>query len=88
MILGSLEYEIPLVKDLLSIAVFADTGSVAQTLGDADAFDMRLTVGGGIRIAIPMLLGPRPLALDFGAAVISKQEDEQQIVSFTLGRSF
>ena len=35
-----------------------------------------------------MLLGPRPLALDFGTAIIKKDQDEEQLVSFTLGRSF
>ena len=85
---GTLEYEFPIVRKLLSIVAFVDTGTVADTIDASDAFDMRLSVGGGIRIAIPFLLGERPLALDFGKALISKAEDEESLISFTLGRSF
>jgi outer membrane protein insertion porin family len=85
---GTLQYEYPLVKNLFSVVAFVDSGTVAQSIHDVDAFDMRVSIGAGIRIAIPFLLGERPLALDFATALNAKPEDEEQLISFTLGRSF
>ncbi|MDF1702479.1 MAG: outer membrane protein assembly factor BamA, partial [Planctomycetota bacterium] len=84
----STEYEFPIVAKLFSIVAFVDQGVVASSLRAPDADRWRLAVGGGLRFAIPFLLGDRPLALDFGFPILFEDEDERTVVSFTLGRDF
>ena len=56
-------------------------------LGEDDAFKLRLAIGPGLRIKIPML-GEAPLALDFGIVVADEPEDERQLFTFSLSRDF
>ncbi|MCA9314780.1 MAG: outer membrane protein assembly factor BamA [Planctomycetes bacterium] len=84
---GSLEYEFPIAADSLAGVVFADFGAVEPTFDDLDFDDTRLGVGFGIRLKIPML-GERPLAIDFGWSVLSKDDDREQVLSFSFGRTF
>jgi outer membrane protein insertion porin family len=84
---GSLEYEMPLVKDVLGVVAFADGGTLGTALGEDDAWRLRLSVGGGIRLRIPFL-GPQPMAIDFGFPLVWEDEDERQLVSFTVGKDF
>ena len=88
MLLASTEYEFPLVKNLLSVVAFVDQGTVGSSIGASDAWRWRVSVGGGIRLAIPFLLGDRPLALDLGFPILYEDEDERAVVSFTMGRNF
>jgi outer membrane protein insertion porin family len=88
LLLGSFEYEFPIVARLFSLVAFLDAGTLGTTVHAADAFRWRMSVGGGLRFAIPFLLGDRPLALDFGFPILSEAEDEEQVVSFSLGRNF
>ena len=85
--ISSLEYEYPIVAKRFSGVVFTDFGTLGTTLHDDDAHDWRLSVGFGLRIAIPML-GERPLALDFGFPLLYEDEDERSLVSFSMGREF
>ncbi|MDJ0974163.1 MAG: BamA/TamA family outer membrane protein [Planctomycetota bacterium] len=84
---GSLEYEYPLIAKTLGVVAFTDFGTVATSLWEDDAGDWRLSVGFGIRLVVPML-GSRPLAFDFGFPIFSEDEDDEQVVSFNLGRDF
>jgi outer membrane protein insertion porin family len=84
---GSLEYEYPVVKDLLGIVAFVDAGTLAENLDSPDLWDLRLSTGLGVRLKLP-ILGDRPLAFDFGFPIISGDEDERSIVSFSVGKDF
>lgn len=86
LLLGSLEYEFPIVARTLSLVVFTDQGTLGTSLSDDDAFRWRISVGAGLRFAIPFLTGNRPMALDFGFPIYSEAEDEEGVFSFSLGR--
>ena len=44
----------------------------------------RVAAGVGMRIVVPML-GPVPVALDFGFPIVKGPEDRRQMFSFWLG---
>jgi outer membrane protein insertion porin family len=46
--------------------------------------DYRVTAGFGLRIVVPML-GPMPIALDFGFPINKGPRDREQIFSFWFG---
>ena len=87
LVVGSVEYEYPLVKDTLGLVAFVDGGTLATSLWEDDAGKWRLSTGLGLRILIPAF-GSRPLALDFGFPIFSEDEDEESLVAFALGRDF
>jgi len=81
--LNSIEYQIPIgTRDNLYFVTFLDTGTVEK---DVSIRDYRATVGAGLRIAVPQLLGPVPIALDFGFPINQAPGDKKQIFSFWLG---
>jgi len=81
--LNSVEYQIPVMaNDNLYFVAFCDTGTVEQSV---EIKDYRVTAGVGLRIAVPQLLGPVPLALDFGFPINQGPGDNKQIFSFWLG---
>ena len=88
MLTGSMEYELPLVRKMLSIVVFSDAGTLAESISSPDAFRWRVAFGGGLRFAIPALLGDQQLALDFAFPVLDQPEDKRQVISFSMGRGF
>lgn len=80
--LNSLEYQIPLLaNDQLYLVFFVDSGTVER---DVQIKDYRVTAGTGLRIVVPML-GPVPIALDFGFPVVKAEADRDQIFSFWVG---
>ncbi len=82
MAVGTLEYQVPLLaNNMVSLVTFSDFGTVEDgvTLGG-----FRCSVGAGFRIALPML-GPVPLAFDFGVPVVRQQTDITQVFSFYVG---
>jgi outer membrane protein insertion porin family len=81
--LNSLEYQIPIVpSDSLYLVGFIDSGTVTQSISLAD---YRVTAGVGMRISMPQLLGPVPLAIDFGFPLRQAPGDKTQIFSFWIG---
>jgi outer membrane protein insertion porin family len=81
--LGSVEYMIPLMaNEMLHGVVFTDFGTVENTVGFQD---FRLSVGAGIRISIPQVLGPVPLAFDFGFPILKEEFDDERIFNFYVG---
>jgi outer membrane protein insertion porin family len=81
-LLGSVEYQIPiLASDNVYAVVFSDFGTVEE---DVEIKDFRVSVGGGLRLIVPMF-GPVPIALDWGYPVVKKDTDERQIFSFWVG---
>jgi outer membrane protein assembly factor BamA len=84
---AGVEYEIPVVKDLLGVVAFFDSGTLAQSIDDPDAFRWRTSVGFGFHLRIPFL-GDAPLALYFGFPLSYEDEDERSLVTFSIGRTF
>ncbi|HZZ79316.1 MAG TPA: outer membrane protein assembly factor BamA [Gemmataceae bacterium] len=80
--LNSLEYQIPLkANDQLYFVTFLDTGTVESKIG---IHDYRVSAGFGFRISIPMM-GPVPIALDFGFPIVRGPNDINQLFSFWVG---
>ena len=81
--LNSLEYQIPIVpSDSLQVVGFVDSGTVGRSVS---LDDYRVTAGVGLRIAMPQLLGPVPLAIDFGFPLRDAPGDKRQVFSFWIG---
>jgi outer membrane protein insertion porin family len=80
--LNSLEYQIPLLaNDQLYLVFFLDSGTVER---DVEITDYRVAAGTGLRIVVPML-GPVPIALDFGFPIVKAEADRNQVFSFWVG---
>jgi outer membrane protein insertion porin family len=80
--LNSVEYQVPiLASDKLFGVVFCDTGTVEPTIA---INDYRVAAGFGFRIQVPML-GPVPIALDFGFPIVRGDGDQEQMFNFWLG---
>ncbi|MEZ6196489.1 MAG: BamA/TamA family outer membrane protein [Planctomycetota bacterium] len=87
LILGSLNYIVPLYEDTVAGVLFADAGTLATDFDSGDLGDFRLSIGFGIRLKVPFL-GETPFAIDFGFPVLKQRDDETQIISFSLSRQF
>jgi outer membrane protein assembly complex protein YaeT len=82
MFLNSIEYQVPiLANDRLYTLAFIDSGTVEQSV---EIKNYRVTAGFGFRISVPML-GPVPIALDFGFPIVQAPFDNKQIFSFSVG---
>jgi outer membrane protein insertion porin family len=80
--LNSLEYQIPIqANDHLYWVFFVDSGTVESNVSIRD---YRVSAGFGLRIVIPMM-GPVPIALDFGFPIVKAPQDNQQVFSFWVG---
>ena len=87
MLLGTVEYGLPLYKDVVRMVVFADIGNVVPVVDYKIFQDVRIAIGFGFRLKIP-LLGPTPFAFDFGFPITKESSDETQVFSFSLGKPF
>ena len=80
--LNSLEYQIPIrANDSLYWVFFVDSGTVESRV---EIKDYRVSAGFGLRIVIPMM-GPVPIALDFGFPIVKGPFDNTQVFSFWVG---
>jgi outer membrane protein assembly complex protein YaeT len=80
--LNTLEYQIPIrANDNIYFVTFVDSGTVES---NASIHDYRVSAGFGLRITVPML-GPVPIALDFGFPIVKAQTDRTQLFSFWVG---
>ncbi len=74
----------PIYQDIVSVAAWADTGTVT----DSPGFDeYRVSIGAGIRLFVPML-SPIPFAFDLGFPIMKQDGDEEQLFSFALDLPF
>ena len=73
------QYEVPLFGEGLAAVMFVDSGTVTNTPGFDD---YRVSVGLGLRLYLP-ILGPAPLAFDFGFPIVKQADDETQVFSFS-----
>ena len=80
--LNSVEYQIPIrANDQLYFVTFLDSGTVESRIGIQD---YRVSAGFGLRITVPMM-GPVPIALDFGFPIVRAPGDQLQVFSFWVG---
>jgi outer membrane protein assembly factor BamA len=80
--LNSLEYQVPVrANDQLYFVAFVDSGTVESSV---EIKDYRVSAGVGMRIVVPML-GPVPIALDFGFPIVKGPQDKEQVFSFWVG---
>lgn len=83
--LGSVEYSVPLTADdMIKAVAFTDFGSVELDKSRLSASRFRMSAGFGLRLVIPMM-GPAPLAFDFGFPILSESADDTRIFSFYVG---
>jgi outer membrane protein assembly complex protein YaeT len=85
MLLNSLEYQVPVrANDQIYLVGFVDSGTVESRIDQMT--DYRVSVGFGVRFVVPML-GPVPIALDFGFPIVRGPHDLQQVFNFFMGFS-
>jgi outer membrane protein assembly complex protein YaeT len=83
MFLNSLEYQIPIkADDSIFVVAFVDSGTVESRINEWT--DYRVSAGVGVRFVVP-ILGPVPIALDFGIPIVKAPQDNGQVFSFWLG---
>lgn len=83
MFLGGAEYLIPITADgTLGAVGFTDFGTIQDK--NASLSNLRLTAGFGLRVTVPMM-GPAPIALDFGFPILKEKNDLTQVFQFTMG---
>lgn len=83
MFLGGAEYLIPITADgTLGAVAFTDFGTIQDD--KANLTNLRLTAGFGMRVTVPMM-GPAPIALDFGFPLMKEKDDLTQVFQFTMG---
>jgi outer membrane protein assembly factor BamA len=87
LLLGTLEYDFPIMQDTIRGVVFADAGKVARTVDTFGDEDFRAAVGTGLRLRFPFF-GGIPIALDWGVPVAKQATDLTQVFSFTIGTGF
>ncbi|MDD3469767.1 MAG: BamA/TamA family outer membrane protein [Thermoguttaceae bacterium] len=81
---GSAEYLFPITaNDQFRGLLFCDVGTSQAKIDKWDE-KFRVTPGFGFRITMPML-GPAPLALDFGFPVVKQDKDDKEVFSFSMG---
>jgi len=85
MLLNSLEYQVPVTaKENIFVVGFVDSGTVSRRINDFDNY--AVTAGFGLRFTVPML-GPVPIALDFGFPIVKPAGDITQVFNFWMGFS-
>ncbi len=81
---ASAQIEQPLYEDIFSVVGFVDAGTITF---DPGFDDFRLSVGVGVRFHIPAL-SPAPLAFDFGFPILSEDDDNKRLFTFTIDLPF
>ncbi|RME76112.1 MAG: outer membrane protein assembly factor BamA, partial [Planctomycetota bacterium] len=95
---GTLEYSFPIIPgfdesyasfwrgDFLRGVLFVDAGNVESRVRDFTFDDMRVSVGFGLRVKVPLF--PQPVAFDFGFALRDQPGDDREVFSFSIGTPF
>lgn len=86
LMLGNIEYTLPLYGEMVRGAFFVDTGKVDVDVDDINLNNLRATLGFGLRMRVPFL-GNSVVSVDFGIPFISKSEDDTQAITFNFGGS-
>ncbi|MDR2346020.1 MAG: BamA/TamA family outer membrane protein [Planctomycetaceae bacterium] len=81
---NSAELIFPLTADdMVMGSIFIDTGTVERSISKWED-EYRVSIGFGLYLTIPMM-GPAPIALNFGFPIRKNPLDEKQIFAFTMG---
>ena len=84
LMLGTVEYTIPVYADMVRGAFFVDVGKVDTDNEDLNLNNMRASVGFGFRAKVPFM-GNSVVSVDFGFPVIDKESDDNQTITFNFG---
>ncbi|HEY7330086.1 MAG TPA: outer membrane protein assembly factor BamA [Gemmataceae bacterium] len=85
LLLNSLEYQVPVTaNDQIFLVGFVDSGTVSPRINEFSNY--AVSAGFGIRFTVPML-GPVPIALDFGFPIVKPAGDITQVFNFWMGFS-
>ena len=84
LMLGSVEYTMPVYTDMARGALFLDVGKADNEINDINLNNMRASVGFGVRIRVPFL-GNSIVSVDFGIPIVRKDEDDTQTITFNFG---
>ncbi|MHC4267979.1 MAG: outer membrane protein assembly factor BamA [Planctomycetota bacterium] len=84
LMLGTVEYTIPVYADMVRGAFFVDAGKVDTDNEDLNFNNMRASVGFGFRAKVPFM-GNSVVSVDFGFPVIDKESDDNQTITFNFG---
>ncbi len=76
--LANTEVVVPLVGENIGLLAFLDSGTV-------DTGHYRASVGTGIQIIIPQLLGPMPMRFELAWPFMKDDDDERRVFSFRMG---
>lgn len=80
--LANTEITVPLIGENIGALFFVDSGTI-------DTGRYRASIGAGIEISIPQLLGTRvPMRFEFATPFMKDEEDETQVFSFYMGRLY
>ena len=80
--LANSEITVPLIGENIGALFFVDSGTI-------DTGSYRASIGAGIEISIPQLLGTRvPMRFEFATPLMKDEEDERQVFSFYMGRLY
>lgn len=76
------EITVPLIGENFGALFFVDSGTI-------DTGHYRLSIGTGIEISIPQLLGTRiPMRFEIATPLMRDDDDERQVFSFYMGRLY
>jgi outer membrane protein assembly factor BamA len=77
------ELRFPVYKWLEGV-VFYDIGNVYENLGDFNPFDVRQSLGLGLRLNTPMAL----IRVDYGINLLPRRDEPKGVLFFSVGQSF
>ncbi len=79
--LAGAEITIPLVGENFRLLLFTDSGTI-------DTGSYRLSIGTGLEIKVPQVLGNMPIRFEIATPLLRDDDDETQIFSFSGGGMF
>ena len=85
MVLGGLEYSIPVARNTVRAHTFLDAGTTERKFNDLG--DVRLAWGVGLALRFGMFQFI-PIQFDFGFPVIEKDDDDTELFTFVIGSAF
>jgi len=83
---ASMEYSMPIAKNIVRWHVFLDGGSTEDNFVDVIS-DARLAWGVGLELRFPMFQFV-PVTMDFGFPIIKQANDDTTIFTFSIGSGF
>jgi outer membrane protein insertion porin family len=86
LLVGSVEYTMPIYGDAIKSAFFLDAGKADADVNDINFNNMRASLGFGFRVHVPFL-GNSVVSIDFGFPFIRESDDDTQTITFNFGGS-